>query len=76
MSLSKALYTSYLVLSVRKHSRGFYFRETLHYCKFGNFREGFIYATLRSFEKLKTSRNDEITLSFVDIAKSCPSREF
>ena len=29
-------------------------------CKFGNFRE----------------RNSQITLSFVDIAKSCPSREF
>ena len=31
---------------------------------------------MRSFEKLKSARNDEITLSFVDIAKSCPSREF
>ena len=30
---------------------------------------------MRSSEKIKSSRNGEITLSFVDIAKSCPSSE-
>ena len=38
-----------------------YFRETSH---------------MRSFEKINTSRNDEIALSFTDLGKSCPSREF
>ena len=42
------------------------------YCEFGNFREGFI---LRSFEKIKSSRNGEIILSFTDAAK-CYSRKF
>ena len=40
------------------------------YCKFGDFREGFI------FVKMKSSNNGEITLSFTGIGKSCPSREF
>ena len=31
---------------------------------------------MRSFVKLKPSRNDKITLSFIDIRKSCLSREF
>ena len=31
---------------------------------------------MRCFVKLKSSRNAEITLSFADICKSCPSREF
>ena len=39
-------------------------------CKFGNFREGFIFA------KIKSSRNGEIALSFTDIGKTCPSRKF
>ena len=30
---------------------------------------------MRSFVKIKSSRNAEITLSFTDICKSCPSRE-
>ena len=38
-----------------------------NYCKFGNFREGFIFAKLR---------NGEITLSITDIVKSFTSREF
>ena len=38
-----------------------YFRETSH---------------MRSFVKIKASRNGEITLSFTDICKSCLSREF
>ena len=42
------------------------------YCKFGNFREGFIYAKLR---ENKSSRNGKITLSFTDLGKSCPSHE-
>ena len=45
------------------------------YCIFGNFREGFIFAKLRSFVKIKSSRIGEITLSFTDIGISCPSRE-
>ena len=39
------------------------------YCKFGNFREGFIFAKLRimrSFVKIESSRNGEITLSFTE----------
>ena len=31
---------------------------------------------MRSFMKIKHSRNGKITLSFTDIRKSCPSREF
>ena len=31
---------------------------------------------MRSFVKIKSSRNAEITLSFPDVCKSCPSREF
>ena len=44
----------------RNFSRGFYFRETSH---------------MRSFVKIKSSRNGEITLSFTDICKSCLSRK-
>ena len=40
------------------------------YCKFGNFCEVF------SFVKMKSSRFHSITLSFTDIGKSCPSRDF
>ena len=45
------------------------------YCKFGNFREDFIFAK-RSFVKIKPSRNGKITLSYIDIGKSCLNREF
>ena len=31
---------------------------------------------MRSFVKIKPSRNGRITLSFIDIVKSCLSREF
>ena len=31
---------------------------------------------MRSFVKMKSSRNREITLSITDIGKSCHSREF
>ena len=31
---------------------------------------------MRIFLKIKSSRNGEINLSFTDIGKSCPSREF
>ena len=31
---------------------------------------------MQSFVKIKSSRNGEITLSFTDICKSCPSLEF
>ena len=31
---------------------------------------------MRSFVKIKSSQNGEITLSFTDIEKSCPSREY
>ena len=41
--------------------RGFYFHETSH---------------MRSFVKIKSLRNRDITLSFTDISKSCPSRKF
>ena len=59
---------------------GSYFLQI--YCKFGNFREDFIfaklriYAYMRSFVKTKSSGNAKITMSFSDICKSCPSREF
>ena len=42
-----------------------------HYCKFGNFREAFIFAKLRihtrSFVKIKSLLNGEIILSFTDM---------
>ena len=43
------------------------------YCRLGNFRED-----MRSFAKIKHSRNGEITQSFTDKStyKSCPSGEF
>ena len=31
---------------------------------------------MRSFMKIKSSRNGELTLSFTDICKSCLSRDF
>ena len=31
---------------------------------------------MRSFVKIKSPRNGEITLSFTDIGKSCKSRDF
>ena len=40
-------------------SQGFYFRET---------------SRMRSFVKIKPSRNGEITLPFPDVGKFCPSR--
>ena len=54
--------------------------QTDIYCKFGNFREDFIFAKLRicdmrSFVKIKPSRDDKITLSFIGIGKSCLNRE-
>ena len=51
-----------LLLQFRKLSRGFYFRETSH--------------MLRSFLKIKSSQNGEITLLFTDIGKSCTSCNF
>ena len=46
------------------------------YCKFENFREGFILAKLRiNFVKIKPLRNREITLSSTDKGKTCPSHE-
>ena len=44
------------------------------YCKFGKLREG-LFSHVRSFVKMKSSRNREITLSITDIGKPCPSRE-
>ena len=35
-----------------------------------------IFARFGSFVRMKPSRNGEITLSFTDVGKSCPSREF
>ena len=49
------------ILLIRKFSRGFYFRETSH---------------MRSFVKIKSSQNGEITLSTTDIVKSCSRRDF
>ena len=51
----------YTVLKIRNCSRGFYVRETLH---------------MRSFVKIKSSRNGELTLLFTDICKSCLRRDF
>ena len=44
-----------------KFSQGFYFYET---------------SQMRSFVKIKSSRNGEILLSFTNAGKSCPSCEF
>ena len=35
-----------------------------------------MFAKLRSYMKIKSSRNGELTLSFTDICKSCLSRDF
>ena len=48
------------------------------YCKFGNFREGFIFTKLRKCEvswKLNPWKMVK-SLSFIDVGKSCPSCEF
>ena len=52
--------TTIWLLLIRKFSRGFYFRETSH---------------MRSFMKIKSSRNGKITLSTTDKGKSYPSHE-
>ena len=49
------------ILYIRKFSPGLYFHETLY---------------MRRFVKIKPLRNGKITLSFIDIGKSCLSREF
>ena len=41
----------------------------------GNFREGFVLA-MRSFVKMKPSRNGEIIMSLNDFGISCPICEF
>ena len=61
------VFKSYFIMIWRLMSR---------YCKFGNFREGFIFAKLRSFLKIKPSWNGKITLSFTDVGKSGSSRKF
>ena len=43
------------------------------YCKFGNFREGFI---MRSFMKIKYSQIGKITLSVTGVSESRPCWEF
>ena len=53
-------------------------RFIIQYCKFGFlarvlFREN---SQMRSFVIIKSSRNGEITLSFTDVGKLCPSRGF
>ena len=51
--------------------------KCIWYCKFGSFREGFIFAKhMRSFAKIKSSLNGEISLSFTDMGKSDLSRKF
>ena len=52
---------AFSVLWIRKFSREFYFRKTSH---------------MRSFVKIKPSRNGKITLSFTYVGNSCPSSEF
>ena len=44
----------------------------LRYCKFGHFREGFIFG---KFRILKSSQKGEITISTTEIIESCPSHE-
>ena len=43
--------------------------------KFGNFREGFVFADAK-FRENKPSRNVEITLSFTNVCKSCSNYNF
>ena len=50
------------------------------YCKFGNSREGFVFAKLRGcevFVRIKPSKNGEIqvTMLVTDVGKSGPSLE-
>ena len=51
--------TKFTGKQIRNYSRGFYFCET---------------SRMRSFVKIKPSRNAEITLSFTDVSKSCHVR--
>ena len=44
-----------------------------NYFKFGIFCQGFM---MRSSMKIKPLQNEEITVMFTDVGKSCPSREF
>ena len=57
-----AKYCSVFIITVSTEvfARVFFFRET---------------SQVRSFVKFKPSRNDEITLSFIDAGKSGPSQE-
>ena len=55
------LYLSLLVMTSIIYSSAMY-------CRFGNFREG--------FKKIESSQNGEITLLFVNMAKSCLSHDF
>ena len=59
--------SGHIFLSHHHSHDGFY------YCKFGNFREGFIFA---NFVKIKPSRNGENTLPFIGVGKSGHSCEF
>ena len=54
-------YLSPLVLLIQIILRGFYFHET---------------SRMRSFVKINSSQNDEITLPFTDVGKSCSSPDF
>ena len=51
----------------------FGFKYMSNYCKFWNFREGFIYTKLREKRILAKWRNHS---AFTDIGTSCPSPEF
>ena len=51
----------------------------IRYCKFGNFWRGLYFretSHMRSFVKIKSSRNDKITLSFIGLGKPCLGLEF
>ena len=48
-----------------------------HYCKFGNFCEGFIFVKFRicKVSRKRPSGNDNITLRFTDVGNSCFRRK-
>ena len=56
------------MLHVPMYTHSYHDCRSLYY-KFEHFREGF------NFVKITPSQNGEITLSFPDVGKSCPSRQ-
>ena len=78
-TLVPPMHTETLLFVNTKYGSSSCFQYSLgHYCKFGNFREGFIFAKLgvSGVSQKKNSLNSEYSLSFTDVGKSYQNREF